>query len=340
MTQVTDTAHGKRTFLPRHVSWRSLVLDNSMLVVLIVFAIFATIISEGKFIRTSNLSTILFQSSVIGVLAIGQALVMISGGIDLSQATVLILVGTLMGAAGSTRQQDLSLGGVVPYLGLERAILLGLGTALLIGFANGLVVVVTRIPPFITTLITSLVVSGATLLITGGAPIYYPHQFFIDFGQHKLAGLSYPVYAWFLLTIFFAFFLARSKYGSMIYALGGNERAARLSGLRVGSVKILVYTLGGLLSGLAGYLYLCRTGYVTPVLNDNYLLETIAAVVVGGVSLTGGRGSIRHAFLGVLIFASLSNLMNILLISPHIQDAVAGAIIILAVMLNVRIGHD
>ena len=142
----------------QNTSFRALVLDNSMLIVLILFAIFATIVSEGKFARTTNISTILFQSSVIGVLAIGQALVMISGGIDLSMAAVLILIGTLMGAAGSDRQQDLSLGGVVPYLGLERAILLGMGAAVLIGLMNGVVVVVTRIPPFITTLVTSLVV--------------------------------------------------------------------------------------------------------------------------------------------------------------------------------------
>lgn len=340
MAEQHITVDRSRTDFLRHVPFRTLLLENSMLIVLLLFVVFATIVSEGKFIKGTNLTTILFQSSVIGVLALGQALVMISGGIDLSMAAVLILVGTLMGAAGSDRQQDLSLGGVVPYLGLERAILLGMGTAMLIGLVNGLVVVVTRIPPFITTLVTSLVVSGATLLITGGAPIYYPHQFFIDFGQNKLLGLPLLVYGWFLLTVILAIFLSRTKYGSMIYALGGNERAARLSGLRVGWIKILVYTLAGVLSGLAGYLYLCRTGYVTPVLNDNYLLQTIAAVVVGGVSMTGGRGSIRHAFLGVLIFAAMSNLMNILLISPYIQDAIAGAIIILAVMLNVRIARD
>ena len=340
MAEQHITVDRSRTDFLRHMPFRTLLLENSMLIVLLLFVVFATIVSEGKFIKGTNLTTILFQSSVIGVLALGQALVMISGGIDLSMAAVLILVGTLMGAAGSDRQQDLSLGGVVPYLGLERAILLGMGTAMLIGLVNGLVVVVTRIPPFITTLVTSLVVSGATLLITGGAPIYYPHQFFIDFGQNKLLGLPLLVYGWFLLTVILAIFLSRTKYGSMIYALGGNERAARLSGLRVGWIKILVYTLAGVLSGLAGYLYLCRTGYVTPVLNDNYLLQTIAAVVVGGVSMTGGRGSIRHAFLGVLIFAAMSNLMNILLISPYIQDAIAGAIIILAVMLNVRIARD
>jgi len=101
-----------------------------------------------------------------------------------------------------------------------------------------------------------------------------------------------------------------------------------------------VYTLAGVLSGLAGYLYLCRTGYVTPVLNDNYLLQSIAAVVVSGVSMAGGRGSIRHAFLGVLSFASLSNLMNLRVVLPSLQDAVAGVIIILAVMLNVRIAKE
>lgn len=320
--------------------WRDFILDNSMLIILLLFIIFAAITTEGKFTERQNLNTLLYQSSTIGVLAIGQALVMVAGGIDLSQATILILVATLMGGAGSERQQDLDLGGQLTYLGLEPAILLGLGAATFIGFMNGFVTVIARIPPFITTLVSSLVVAGATLLLTGGAPIYYPNEFFIEFGQNKLLDLPYPVYVWFLLSIIFAILLARSKYGSMIYALGGNERAALLCGLRVGWIKIMVFTLSGILAGVAGFLYLSRTGYVTPVLNDNYLLQTIAAVVVGGVSMSGGRGGIRHAFLGVLILGALSNWMNIQLISPHVQDAVAGAIIIAAVMLNVRIARD
>lgn len=319
---------------------RERLVENSMIIILVLFVIFATIVSEGTFLKQKNLTTLLYQSSIVGILALGQTAVMVSGGIDLSMAAVLILIATLMGGAGSERQQDMSLGGVLTYIGLGPAILLGMGAALLIGFMNGLITVFTRIPPFITTLITSLVVAGATLLLTGGAPIYYPHQFFIDVGQAKILDLPFPVYVWFLMTLITGALLARSKYGSMIYAIGGNERAALLSGLRVGKVKILVYTFSGLMAGLAGFLYLCRTGYVTPVLNDNYLMQTIAAVVVGGVSLAGGRGGIRHAFLGVLILGSLSNLMNILLISPHVQDAVSGVIIIAAVMLNIRLARD
>lgn len=336
--QMTANRNG---FLPIiNERWRGIILDNSMLIVLILFVIFATVTTDGKFIERQNLNTMLYQSSTIGVLAIGQALVMVAGGIDLSQATLLILVATLMGGAGSERQQDMNLGGQLTYLGLEPAILLGLGAAAFIGFMNGLVTVVARIPPFITTLVSSLVVAGATLLLTGGAPIYYPNDFFVEFGQRQLLELPYPVYVWIVLSIVFAVFLARSKYGSMIYALGGNERAALLCGLRVSWIKIMVFTLSGILAGIAGFLYLSRTGYVTPVLNDDYLLQTIAAVVVGGVSMTGGRGGIRHAFLGVLIFGALSNWMNIQLISPHVQDAVAGAIIIAAVMMNVRIARD
>ena len=126
----------------------------------------------------------------------------------------------------------------------------------------------------------------------------------------------------------------------MIYAIGGNPRAARLSGIPVDKITILIYTLSGLLGGIAGFVFLARTGSVTAASGGNLLLNTIAAVVVGGVSLYGGKGSIRNSVIGTLLLAGLGNLMNIMLVSPHLQEAISGLIILAAIIVNVRLDRS
>ena len=304
---------------------------NSMLLVLLLLMIVATIVSEGVFIRPANLITFLYQSSIVGVLAISQTLVILAGGLDLSVAALTILIALVMGAASTDRQSYL------PFVGAAPAMGLGLGVATGVGFINGLLVSRSRIPPFIVTLAMFLMVSGCSYLITGGAPIYYPAPLFEAFGQAKLLGIPNPVYVWLGLTLVAQFLLARTRLGAEIYAVGGNERAALLSGLHVRRVKQMVYVLSSLLAGVAGFLFLARTGYAIPSAGGDYTMDSIAAVVVGGVSLTGGRGSIKDALIGVLILAILGNLMNILLISPYIQAAIKGVIILLAVWMNLRV---
>ena len=149
-----------------------------------------------------------------------------------------------------------------------------------------------------------------------------------------------PVWVFLLLSLLFAAFLSRTTIGIQIYATGGNPRAAALAGVPVTRVTILAYTLCGLLGGIAGFLFLARTGSVAPTSGGSLLLSTIAAVVVGGVSLSGGKGSIVNAVAATLLLAGLSNLMNILLVSPHLQDAVGGVIIVAAIALNARLDPD
>lgn len=304
---------------------------NSMLLVLLLLIVVATIVSEGVFIRPANLITFLYQSSIVGVLAISQTLVILAGGLDLSVAALTILIALVMGAASTDRQSYLPFVGAVPAMGL------GLGVAAVVGFSNGLLASRSRIPPFIVTLAMFLMVSGCSYLITGGAPIYYPDPLFESFGQAKLLGIPNPVFVWLGLTALAQFLLVRTRLGVEIYAVGGNERAALLSGLRVRRVKQMVYVLSSLLAGVAGFLFLARTGYAIPSAGGDYTMDSIAAVVVGGVSLTGGRGSVRDALIGVLILAILGNLMNILLISPYIQAAIKGIIILVAVWMNLRV---
>lgn len=318
----------------------SFAVENSMVLILLVFLIFSAIISKGVFLRPSNIITILFQTSIVGVISLGQMLVIIAGGLDLSVSAVAILVAILMGGTSSLRQQALSFSGALPFLGLIPAILLGLGAAMLFGFLNGLIITFTGIPPFITTLAMMLIVSGISMILTGGAPIYYPAEFFPNFASTLFLGIPAPVYLWFGLLIVIGYVLHQTKIGTKAYAIGGNERAANYSGINVKAVKIVLYTLCGLLAGVGGFLFLCRIGSVTLDSGRDFVMQSIAMVVVGGVLLQGGKGSIKDVLVGALILASLSNLMNIMLVNQYIQSAVSGVVILLAVMLNVRINQN
>lgn len=314
------------------------IQQNAILLVFIAFVILATAISGGRFIQPSNISIILFQASVIGVLALGQTLVMLVAGIDLSIVAIAILAAIVMGAGGSERQQEMNLaGGILPFIGFWPAIALAISGSAVLGALNGLAVVVLRIPAFITTLAMSLALGGVAMLATSGTPVHYPDPFFGDFGHARLFGVPLTVYVYLGLAAALALFLSRTEYGVMIYATGGNPRAARLSGIPVEKVTVVVYTLSGLLGGIAGFVFLARTGSVTVGSAGNLLLNTIAAVVIGGVSLYGGKGSVRNAVIGTLLLAGLGNLMNILLVSPHLQNAISGVIILVAIMVNVRL---
>jgi len=324
----------------RHVAERSRSLEEQfkdraarggMVVVLLALVVLAALLTRGSFVSPSNVVTLLYQSSILGVLVIGQGLAILTRGLDLSVGAVTILAAIVMGGMSSDQQL------FVPYLGLVPAVAIGLGAAGAIGFVNGVVVATTRIPAFIATLAMLLAVSGLSYLLTGGAPIYYPDEFFVRFGGGTFWLIPSSVVAWFLLLIAGHLFLSRTKFGPMIYAVGGNERAALLSGIDVQKVKVLVYTISGLMAGVAGFLFLARTGYATPTPGQDYLLASVAAVVVGGISLAGGRGGMKDALVGVLILATLGNLMTLLGVPPHLQSAVEGGAILLAVMVNARL---
>lgn len=313
--------------------------ENGTLVVLAVFVLLATILSSGVFLRPGNLSTILYQASIIGVLVLGQSLVVIAGGIDLSVVAILILSAVIMGGMGSERQAMMSMG-VLPYIGFWPALFAGFLFSVLAGLVNGLMVVRLHIPAFITTLATALLMGGAILLTTGGAPIYYPDPFYAGFGAMTLLGLPAPVFVFAGFACAVWWLLNRTALGRKIYAVGGSERAAHYSGIPVARVRLAVFALSGLAAGLAGFLFLCRTGYVSYASGGDILMSTIAAMVVGGVSLAGGGGGVKHAISGVLLLASLSNFMNIMLISPYVQNAVNGAVILIAVSIYSHINAE
>lgn len=250
----------------------------------------------------------------------------------LPESTILILSAVIMGGAGSEQQSMMTLGGL-PYLGFWPAIVAGFAVSALAGLINGLMVTRLHIPAFITTLATALLLGGIILLVTGGSPIYYPDPFFTAFGESKLFRLPSPVFVFVGVAVLFWWFVNQTTFGKKLYAVGGNERASHYSGISVTKVRLVVFTLSGLLAGLAGFLFLSRTGYVSYASGSDLLMATLAALVVGGVSLAGGIGGTKHAVSGVLLLASLSNFMNIMLISPHIQNAVNGFVILIAVSI-------
>lgn len=289
--------------------------------------------------RPSNLATILYQASIIGVLVLGQSLVVIAGGIDLSVVAILLLSAVIMGAMGSERQAMMSFGGL-PYIGFLPALMAGFAASAMLGLLNGLLVTVARIPAFVTTLATALLIGGLILIATGGAPIYYPDPFYTAFGESKFLGLPAPVYVFIAMSVIVWWLLGHTAFGKKIYALGGSERAANYTGISVHRIRLATFVLSGLFAGIGGFLFLCRTGYVGYSSGGEILMSTIAAMVVGGVSLAGGIGGVKHAVTGVLLLASLSNFMNIMLISPYVQNAVNGAAILIAVSIYSHINAE
>lgn len=304
---------------------------GAMLWVLFGLVVLAVALTKGVFIRPSNLTTVLFQSSVLGVLAIAQALAVIGRGLDLSVGATAIFSAMVVGGASSTADS------FVPHLPLPMAVLAGLLLGTVVGAVNGILAGRTPVPAFIITLSTFLVIVGVTFLVTNASPVNSPHPLIRQFGDARIGLIPAPVLVWIAFVGVGYLLLNKTKYGAMLYAVGGNEVAARLSGIRVARVKLLAYTVAGIFAAVAGMLFLARTGTVLPSDGGSFMLDSIAAVAVGGVSLAGGNGRIRDVVLGVLILAIAGNLMNLMGISQYLQTAVQGVIILVAVGANLRL---
>lgn len=229
--------------LSRMVGSASFWQSNASMVILIVFVLLSAILTHGALLRPSNVATILYQTSTVGVLAMGQALVVIAGGIDLSVVSLLIFSAVIMGGAGSEQQSHMMLNGILPFIGFRPALLLGFAVAICTGFVNGIIITRLQIPAFIATLAAALLLGGLILLTTGGAPIYYPNRFYADFGNTAVFGVPAPVYVFAAITLMCAWLLNQTALGRKLYAVGGSERAARYSGIRIERVRLIVYTI-------------------------------------------------------------------------------------------------
>ncbi|MFG2117738.1 substrate-binding domain-containing protein [Streptomyces sp. NPDC048710] len=300
---------------------RRLLLDNGALTALIVLVIALSALS-GDFLTTDNLLNVGVQAAVTAILAFGVTFVIVSAGIDLSVGSVAALSATVL--AWSATQHG------VP---VALAVALAVATGVVAGLLNGFLVAYGKLPPFIATLAMLSVARGLSLVISGGVPIPFPDSV-SHLGDTLGDWLPVPVLVMVVMGLIAAFVLGRTYIGRSMYAIGGNEEAARLSGLRVKKQKLAIYALSGVFAAAAGIVLAARLSSAQPQAADGYELDAIAAVVIGGASLAGGTGKASGTLIGALILAVLRNGLNLLNVSAFWQQVVIGVVIALAVLLD------
>lgn len=303
----------------------------------LVLMVVALSVTTHTFLTPDNGWNILRQISVNLCLSIGMTLIILTGGIDLS-------VGAVLGLAGAMAAGLLKAGLSIPALGIHLeftvvgAVLAGIGVGAVLGACNGLAITRLRLPPFVATLAMLSIARGLALLWTGGFPITGLNPSFEFLGTGSWLGVPMPVWEVGLLAIATAVTCTHTVFGRHIYAVGGSERAARLSGVSVNKIKCAVYAIGGALSGISGLIVTARLDSAQPNAGLGYELDSIAAVVIGGASLSGGNGSITGTVLGCLIIGVLNNGLFLLDVSPFWQQVIKGLVILTAVALD-RVGQ-
>ena len=319
------SAVGKMEIVRKAPSLRSdttqkLLAFASLIVMFIVFSL-----ASPNFARFNNIVGILLSTAVNGILAVGVTFIIITGGIDLSIGTVMTFSAVMAGVVITFWQLPIPLG-----------ILAGMATGALCGCVNGATIAKMKIPPFIATLGMMMITKGVSLVISGTKPIYFVDTpVFRKIAMGSIFGIPNAVLIFFASAIIASLILTRTVLGRYAFALGSNEEAARLSGINVDRWKIGIYTLGGMFCGLAGIIMASRLNSAQPALGQGYELEAIAAVVIGGTSLSGGEGSILGTVIGAFIMSVLTNGLRILSIPQEWQTVVIGAIVILAVYADI-----
>ena len=302
----------------------SVLATNPRLVMFLVLVVVSTVLSRGVFLSPSNIHNMLRQYSTIGIMAVGQTVVILLAGVDLSQGSMMALVSM-----------------VVAYLnvngfGIVLPLIVGLLVGALGGLFSGTIITKGKVPPFIATLAMASICRGLATLITQSRPIYGLSKELLVFGRDTIGGIGIQVIIWASVGLLGIFMITRTVYGRGVYAVGGNEKSAHLSGINVQKVKLLGYAFSGICAAIAAIVITSRMDMGGPYVNANDNVQSIASVVIGGTSFAGGRGSVSGTILGTVIIAMINNLMNLMLINPYIQQGIIGAIIVLTVTLNQR----
>lgn len=315
-----------KVFAKEHLAKFQSLLALAVLVVVLSFA-------SDRFLTSENILNVLRQISVNLTVSIGMTMIILTGGIDLSIGSVVALSGAV--AAGLIKNGiSLPYWNVTLQFTVFGAIVAGIAVGLVAGWVNGLVITRFRVPPFVATLGMLSVARGLTQLWTHNYPITNLGEQFTFMGLGYLWGIPMPVWISAALVPVFVLVTRRTRFGRHLYAVGGNERAARLSGVNVNRVKLLAYMFGAALAGVAGLLTTARSNAADPKVGVGYELDSIAAVVIGGTSLAGGRGSILGTVLGCLIIGVLNNGLGLVGVSPEWQLVVKGVVIIVAVAID------
>ncbi|WP_244930895.1 ABC transporter permease [Nocardioides sp. W7] len=298
-----------------------LVRDYGVVASAVGLFIVLALVSE-PFRTTTNQLNILDQWSTIGIIACGSTICIVAGGFDLSVDAVFALSGVISAWVAINAEN--------PQLGL----LVGVASGLVLGVFNGILVTIGRINPFVATIASSVVFLGIAQLITRGSVLAVADPAFSKIGLRRFGDLTLPAIAFVVFAVLSAIVLSRTVVGRRIYAVGGNYEAARYSGVAVNRVQIFAYAVSGLSAGVAGVLAASRNSSASADIRTDLAFQAITAVVIGGVSIYGGEGTIPRALVGVLILALIGNGFNLLAVDPAYQQVLLGSIIVLAVSVD------
>ena len=298
-------------------------------IALAVLLVASTIVSPDIFPTAKNLTNIFKQASIVGVVSIGMTVVLLVGGIDLSVSYVMALCACLFARLSQTMVAA-GHDGLAPDIVL---LLLLIGAA--VGFVNGSLIVLKNVEPFIITLGVGQVLKGVTYLYTNGAPGGKVNAFWKGFGSEMFLGfIPYTVILYAVLMVLFIFLLHKTVVGRQIYAVGSNGEAARLSGVNVRRIKITAYVLCGVTAAIAGIMLASRVRVGEPNGSSGYDMDAIAAVVIGGTAMAGGRGHLACTLAGVLIMTVMNNVLNLIGADPNLQMLIKGFVILVAVLIQ------
>lgn len=294
------------------------------LLFVIIIMITGMSIFSSVFLTSGNILNVLRQVSINGILAAGMTFVILTGGIDLSVGSVIAVTGVISGG--------LMVGGHSP----TTAILVGLLAGLLFGAFNGISIAYFGLPPFIATLASQTIGRGFALVYSDGKPYSISNTAFLNIGKGSVLGIPIPVWILIIVCIVAYIVLNYTNFGRYVYAIGGNENAAKLSGVKTKNIKMATYIIAGLLSSVAAIILASRISSGQPTSGEGYELDAIAAVAIGGTSMTGGVGSLGGTIMGFIIIGVLGNSLTLLNVSSFYQQIVKGSIIMIAVLLDMR----
>lgn len=300
-----------------------LIRKFGLLIVILIMVVGMTFISP-VFMTSGNIINIIRQVSLNGILAVGMTFVILTGGIDLS-------VGSLIGVSAVISGKML-IDGFNPGVAVITAIIV----STLFGVLNGILISYFGLPPFIATLATQTIGRGCALVYSDGKPFTITDKQFLNIGKGSFAGIPIPIWILLVICIVSIIILSYTTFGRHIYAFGGNRNAAKLSGIKVQRVEMAAYTISGFLSGIVAIILTARISSGQPTSGEGYELDAIAAVAIGGTSMTGGIGSLSGTIMGFIIIGILSNALTLLNVSSFYQQIVKGIIIIVAVLLDMR----
>lgn len=298
------------------------LIEYNTLIIFLVMVLISSLFSDVFFSHT-NITNLLRQVSGIGIISMGMLLVILTGGIDLSVGSVVALTSVLCGY-------------FLQFMPLPVALACSVIAGIVVGSFSGYLVSVHRMAPFIATLAAMTIARGAGFIISKGSPIIIESSGsgLTSFGTGSILGIPYPVFLMFAIFFLVFFILKYTVFGRLIIAIGSNEEAVRLSGIKLKRYKFAVYGITGGFAALAGIISTSRTGVGSPIIGVGLELDVIAAVVIGGASLSGGKGTALNTMLGVLILGIIGNLMNLQNVPAYPQQVIKGLIIIAAVLMQ------